>query len=226
MRLKPYRPKHARCPLYKGKHALFRPWHRARWVVTPVLILSLSKINTGEFPAVTRDAEITPPPWFLHDDREKPQRAVGFLAPPPKPKPKPRPRPQPRPRPKPVLKKKLPAQPTVIDTSFAKRQHVLMAARALLGIPYVYGGASYDGLDCSGFTMLAYRSVGLSLPHHSNSQPSYGRRVDHPLPGDLAWRYGHVAIVYGGGQLIGARHSGTVSQIYRDYGGFTYFRMV
>jgi cell wall-associated NlpC family hydrolase len=111
-----------------------------------------------------------------------------------------------------------------VGTNSTKAAAVLARARSLLGRPYCRGGEG-SCLDCSGFTLLAYRAVGLNLPHYSGDQPRYGRRVGNPLPGDLAWRPGHVAIVYSGSQLIGARRPGVLSSIYSNYGGFTYFRM-
>jgi cell wall-associated NlpC family hydrolase len=103
---------------------------------------------------------------------------------------------------------------------------VLQVARHYLDIPYVWGGASRAGMDCSGFTLVVYRETfGISLPHSADSQPSYGRQVSRPSPGDLVHWSGHVAIYYGSGMAIGARHSGTVSQVYPIYGTPTFYRM-
>src|SRR6266536_769759 len=103
---------------------------------------------------------------------------------------------------------------------------VVQAARAYLGVPYVWGGESHAGLDCSGFTLVAYRDAfGLTLPHSADAQPAYGRRVSRPAPGDLVHWAGHVAIYYGNGRVIGARHRGTVSRIYPIYGSPTFYRM-
>ena len=111
-----------------------------------------------------------------------------------------------------------------VGTNSAKATAVLAAARALLGRPYCRGGEG-SCLDCSGFTLLAYRAVGLRLPHYSGDQPAYGRRVSSPQPGDLGWKPGHVTIYYGNGQIIGARHSGVLSAITPVYSGFTWYRM-
>lgn len=103
---------------------------------------------------------------------------------------------------------------------------VLAVARRFLGIPYVWGGASSRGTDCSGFTMMVYAiALHLHLPHFSGAQPRYGHRVRNPSPGDLVSWPGHVGIYYGRGMVIGARHSGTVSQIYRLYGSPSFYRM-
>ena len=87
-------------------------------------------------------------------------------------------------------------------------------AKSYLGVPYVWGGESYGGVDCSGLTMLAWESAGVDLPHLSRAQYSYGTHV--PIgsmeAGDLIfWSSNgtqsgiyHVAIYLGGGQMIEA----------------------
>lgn len=103
---------------------------------------------------------------------------------------------------------------------------ILAVARQWLSIPYLWGGSSRSGIDCSGFTMVVYKiALNLSLPHYSGSQPNYGHRVFSPLPGDLVHWDGHVGIYYGNGKIIGARHAGTISQIYAIYGSPTFYRM-
>jgi cell wall-associated NlpC family hydrolase len=87
---------------------------------------------------------------------------------------------------------------------------VVNAARALLGVRYVLGGASMSGMDCSGMTLTAFAAVGISLPHQSESQRRLTTRVSNPVPGDLvfwgspAW---HVGIYSGGGMSIEASTS-------------------
>jgi cell wall-associated NlpC family hydrolase len=90
-------------------------------------------------------------------------------------------------------------------------------AEQYLGVPYVWGGASPDGFDCSGLTMYVYAQLGVSLPHNAAMQ--YNMLPKVPLsdlePGDLVFfnGLGHVGMYVGGGMMIHAPHTGTVVQI-------------
>ena len=94
---------------------------------------------------------------------------------------------------------------------------VVGIAMQYLGVPYVYGGASPSGFDCSGLVMYAYAQMGVSLPHSSYAQYSMGVAVsrDQLQPGDLVFfnGLGHVGIYVGGGQFIHAPHTGDVVKI-------------
>ena len=86
-----------------------------------------------------------------------------------------------------------------------------------LGVPYVWGGASPSGFDCSGFSMYVYGKIGVSLPHHAASQYGMGTPVSKSelQPGDLVFfnGLGHMGIYIGGGQFIHAPHTGDVVKI-------------
>jgi len=93
------------------------------------------------------------------------------------------------------------------------------AAMSYLGVPYVWGGASRHGVDCSGLIMLAYDAAGIYFPHYSGAQFEDTERV--PLwdiqPGDLLF-YGydgdqHVAMYVGHGDMIEAPETGEVVHI-------------
>lgn len=96
-----------------------------------------------------------------------------------------------------------------------------------LGTPYVYGGASRSGTDCSGFTMQVFGHYGISLPHSVSGQFARGTHVSRSQlqPGDLVVfatcgnTYGHVGIYAGGGQFIHAGSSTgvTVSSLSESY---------
>jgi peptidoglycan DL-endopeptidase CwlO len=99
-------------------------------------------------------------------------------------------------------------------------------AEQYLGVPYVWGGASPSGFDCSGLVMYVYAQLGVSLPHNAAAQYSLLPHVPTSdlQPGDLVFFFGleHVGIYIGGGAFIHAPHTGTVVQIssLADEGGF------
>ena len=88
---------------------------------------------------------------------------------------------------------------------------VVNIARGLLGIPYVYGGESPSGFDCSGFTMYVFGKAGISIPRTASAQQNAATPVSDPKPGDLvffgspAW---HVGIYTGNGMMIDSPRSG------------------
>jgi cell wall-associated NlpC family hydrolase len=99
-----------------------------------------------------------------------------------------------------------------------------------LGVPYQYGGMSYEGVDCSGLTALAWAQAGVSLPHSAADQYSMSRHVSMSAlePGDLLFYkfagspiIDHVvmyvgpslngqATAFGSNTIIQAAHTGTV----------------
>ena len=92
------------------------------------------------------------------------------------------------------------------------RASVVSYALQFVGNRYVWGGTSLEnGVDCSGFTMRILGKYGISLPHSSKAQPSYGTKISasEAKPGDLFF-YGsgssisHVAIYIGNGQIVHA----------------------
>jgi peptidoglycan DL-endopeptidase CwlO len=90
-------------------------------------------------------------------------------------------------------------------------------AMSFVGTPYVWGGASPSGFDCSGFVMYVYAHFGVSLPHSSYAQYGYGSPVSMSQlqPGDLVFfdGLGHVGIYVGGGSFIHAPHTGDVVKV-------------
>ena len=94
---------------------------------------------------------------------------------------------------------------------------VVGIAMQYLGTPYVWGGASPSGFDCSGFVMYVFGKIGVSLPHSSYAQYGYGSPVSRGdlQAGDLVFfdGLGHVGIYIGGGSFIHAPHTGDVVKI-------------
>jgi cell wall-associated NlpC family hydrolase len=88
---------------------------------------------------------------------------------------------------------------------------IVNIARTLLGIPYVYGGETPSGFDCSGFTMYVFGKAGISIPRTASAQQDAATPVSDPKPGDLvffgspAW---HVGIYTGNGMMIDSPREG------------------
>jgi cell wall-associated NlpC family hydrolase len=99
----------------------------------------------------------------------------------------------------------------------ATHSSVVSIALRYLGVPYVWGGASPSGFDCSGFTMYVYAKVGVYLPHNAAMQYGMGSPVGRSqlAPGDLVFFNGlsHVGMYIGGGRFVHAPHTGDVVKI-------------
>ncbi|HEX2304644.1 MAG TPA: NlpC/P60 family protein [Gaiella sp.] len=100
----------------------------------------------------------------------------------------------------------------------AKYGGVVGIAMQYLGVPYVWGGGSPSGFDCSGLVMYAYSQIGVSLPHNAAMMyGSVGVSVSRGelAPGDLVFfdGLGHMGMYIGGDQFIHAPHTGDVVKI-------------
>jgi peptidoglycan DL-endopeptidase CwlO len=115
------------------------------------------------------------------------------------------------------------------DPNLASSQYggVVGIALQYLGVPYVWGGSSPSGFDCSGFVSYVYAQVGVSLPHHAASIWNYGSYVprDQLQAGDLVFfnGLGHMGIYIGGDQFVHAPHTGDVVKISSLSGYYGYY---
>ncbi|HEY4153591.1 MAG TPA: C40 family peptidase [Pseudolysinimonas sp.] len=104
---------------------------------------------------------------------------------------------------------------------------VVAVAEKYRGVPYVYGGASPAGFDCSGFTQFVYAQFGVALPHSAARQGSGGTAIaaSAALPGDIVVMDGggHVGIYLGGNMMIDAPEPGKVVQIRAIYSSARWF---
>ncbi|MHC9538965.1 MAG: C40 family peptidase [Vulcanimicrobiota bacterium] len=94
----------------------------------------------------------------------------------------------------------------------ATQQGIIDEAKTWLGTPYVYGGTSRSGVDCSGFVQNVFKAKGINLPRVTTDQVKQGKEVSRNQlqPGDLVFFHnnGHVGIYIGNGQYIHSPHTG------------------
>ncbi|MEY2195152.1 NlpC/P60 family protein [Neobacillus sp. BF23-41] len=114
--------------------------------------------------------------------------------------------------------KSAPPSVAAISTNSGSANAMIAYAKQFLGVPYVWGGSTPSGFDCSGFTSYVFRSVGINLPRVSRDQQNVGTRISpsQVQPGDLVFRGSpayHVGIYIGGGQYIHAPQTGDVVKI-------------
>jgi cell wall-associated NlpC family hydrolase len=101
--------------------------------------------------------------------------------------------------------------------SSAVGSQVVSIAMSYLGVPYVWGGSTPSGFDCSGLVMYSFAQIGISLPHSSYAQANMGSYVpyDQLQPGDLVFfdGDGHVGMYIGGGEYVNAPYTGAVVRV-------------
>jgi len=115
--------------------------------------------------------------------------------------------------------------PPPVDPNSPGHPEIVSIAQRYFGVPYVWGGASPSGFDCSGLTMYCYAQVGIQMSHGATDQQRQSTPValSDLRPGDLVF-FGspsyshHVAIYAGGGSVIEAPHTGDVVR-YGSLGG-------
>ncbi|WP_432561194.1 C40 family peptidase [Kineococcus sp. SYSU DK003] len=98
---------------------------------------------------------------------------------------------------------------------------ILAVADDYAGVPYVYGGTTPSGFDCSGYTSYVYRQVGVEIPRTSNAQLQSSARISRgeAVPGDLVFftnsggRAYHVGIYAGDNMMWDAPRAGKPVQL-------------
>lgn len=117
---------------------------------------------------------------------------------------------------------------TTANTS-GSRAAVVAYANRFLGVPYVWGGTTPAGFDCSGLVQYVYwNSVGIKLPRVSQAQRNVGTRVSRAqaLPGDMVNYNHHVGIYLGDGYMIHAPKPRDKVRIAKVYGNPVYVRVL
>lgn len=109
---------------------------------------------------------------------------------------------------------------------------VLTEAVKYLGVPYVYGGSSPSGFDCSGLVQYVYARLGVNLPRTDSAQRAWAQANGTQVgaadaqPGDLMWMPGHVGIYAGDGMILHAPTPGDVVRVQSaSYATFEYYRI-
>ena len=90
--------------------------------------------------------------------------------------------------------------------------NIMKSAAELVGVPYVFGGQSPNGIDCSGYVLFVYSQFGVELPHSVYQQARYAERVplEEAVPGDIVVfnDYSHNGIYAGNGNFYHAPQPG------------------
>lgn len=107
----------------------------------------------------------------------------------------------------------------------------LQRAMTQLGVPYVWGGSSPSGFDCSGLVQYVFNQMGVSVPRVVREQMTVGTEVpslDQAQPGDLivTRNGGHIGIYVGGDQMLHAPQPGDSVKIGKIYGDIVTIRRV
>lgn len=129
-----------------------------------------------------------------------------------------------------------------LNTRQPDAEHILATAKEMMGRPYLWGGTSGKGMDCSGFTKMAFYLNGIQLPRDASQQVHTGEAVEtdttlkNMLPGDLLFfgrkatpeqkeKITHVAIYLGDGKIIHASERVEIESMRREDPTFAEYRL-
>jgi cell wall-associated NlpC family hydrolase len=91
-------------------------------------------------------------------------------------------------------------------------ENLMLATTELVGVPYVFGGSTPAGIDCSGLVLFVYAQFGVKLPHSVYQQARNAKKIsrDQAKPGDIVVfnDYSHNGIYAGNGMFIHAPQPG------------------
>lgn len=124
------------------------------------------------------------------------------------------------------------SMPEVSRGSSALGRRIVASSMQYLGVPYVFGGTTPSGFDCSGYVRYVFANAGIYLPRTADAQYECGYPVSTSelVPGDLVFfstyeaGASHVGIYIGDGSFINASSSNGVSiaSLYSSYWGSCY----
>ncbi|AUI51352.1 NlpC/P60 family protein [Arthrobacter crystallopoietes] len=102
------------------------------------------------------------------------------------------------------------------SVSTASTSGIVATAKSMVGTPYVWGGTSTSGWDCSGFVQWVYAQHGIDLPRVTTAQAGALTPTSNPKPGDLVLQNGgsHIGIYLGDGQMISALNPGEGTKVH------------
>ncbi|SES79408.1 Putative peptidoglycan binding domain-containing protein [Oceanobacillus limi] len=106
-----------------------------------------------------------------------------------------------------------------VEVKGSNHKNVIQLAQSLIGTPYVWGGTSRNGFDCSGFLQYIFKEQNIEIPRTVNDIWNFGSHVDAPSVGDLVffetYKPGpsHAGIYIGNGKFI---HAGTSNGVTTD----------
>lgn len=116
------------------------------------------------------------------------------------------------------------------DSRCPTAENIIATAKRFIGVPYLWGGSTVKGFDCSGLIQFVFRMNGIELPHSSRQQAKMGQEIPIDLgrmkAGDLVFfgteRVSHVALYIGDGKIIHSSHLVRVNSLKKgetDYYG-------
>ena len=103
------------------------------------------------------------------------------------------------------------------------QRNILDIAKLFLGVPYLWGGRHFSGIDCSGFVQVIYKCIAIQLPRDASQQQKKGKPIAFKdlFEGDLVFfesnnRVTHVGMFIGDGQIIHSHGMVRIDKLNKD----------